>query len=35
VDAVVIRWPDQTVAVSPADPENFLYDARQAPGLST
>lgn len=31
----VIRWPDQTVAVSPADPENFLYDARQAAGLCT
>jgi hypothetical protein len=31
--AVVLKWPDKTVAVSPADPEFFIYSARQAAGL--
>ncbi len=31
--AVVVRWPDRTVAVSPADPEFFIYSARKAAGL--
>jgi len=32
--AVVVRWPDRVVAVSPADPEFFIYSARKAAGLS-
>jgi hypothetical protein len=32
--AVVLRWPDETVAVSPADAEFFIYCARSAAGLS-
>jgi len=31
--AVVLRWPDKVVAVSPADPEFFIYSARAAAGL--
>jgi hypothetical protein len=31
--AVVLRWPDKTVAVSPADPEFFILIARSAAGL--
>jgi MFS family permease len=31
--AVVLRWPDRVVAVSPADPEFFIYSARKAAGL--
>jgi hypothetical protein len=31
--AVVLRWPDRTVAVSPQDPEFFIYTVRQASGL--
>jgi hypothetical protein len=33
-NAVVLRWPDKVVAVSPADPEFFIYSARAAAGLS-
>jgi len=33
--AVVVRWPDRAVAVSPADPEFFMYSARKAAGLAT
>jgi hypothetical protein len=32
-NAVVLRWPAQVVAVSPADTEFFIYSARQAAGL--
>jgi len=32
-NAVVLRWPDKVVAVSPADPEFFIYSARLAAGL--
>jgi hypothetical protein len=32
-NAVVLRWPDRVVAVSPADPEFFMYSARLAAGL--
>lgn len=32
--AVVIRWPDKTVVVSPADTEFFLHCARSAAKLS-
>ncbi len=32
-NAVVLRWPDKVVAVSPADPEFFIYSARSAAGL--
>jgi hypothetical protein len=31
--AVVLRWPGQAVAVSPADAEFFIYSARSAAGL--
>ena len=31
--AVVLRWPDRLVAVSPADPEFFILCARSAAGL--
>jgi hypothetical protein len=31
--AVVLKWPDKVVAVSPADPEFFIYSARSAAGL--
>ncbi len=31
--AVVLRWPDKVVAVSPADTEFFIYSARAAAGL--
>jgi hypothetical protein len=31
--ALVLRWPDKTVAVSPADPEFFIYSVRAASGL--
>ena len=31
--AVVLRWPDKVVAVSPADPEFFIFTARKAAGL--
>jgi len=31
--AVVLRWRDQVVAVSPADPEFFIMCARSAAGL--
>jgi hypothetical protein len=31
--AVVLRWPDKVVAVSPADPEFFIYMARSAAGI--
>jgi hypothetical protein len=30
--AVVLRWPDRTVAVSPADTEFFIHSARTAAG---
>jgi hypothetical protein len=32
-NAVLLRWPDKIVAVSPADPEFFIYSAREAAGL--
>jgi hypothetical protein len=32
--AVVLKWPDKTVAVSPADPEFFVYTAKKAAGLA-
>lgn len=32
-NAVVLRWPDRTVAVSPADPEFFMLLVRSAAGL--
>lgn len=32
-NAVVLRWPDKVVAVSPADTEFFIYTARAAAGL--
>ncbi len=32
-NAVVLRWADKTVAVSPSDPEFFIYCARSAAGL--
>jgi hypothetical protein len=32
-NAVVLTWPDRVVAVSPADPEFFIYSARAAAGL--
>jgi hypothetical protein len=32
-NAVVLKWPDRVVAVSPADPEFFIYSARAAAGL--
>jgi hypothetical protein len=32
-NAVVLTWPDKAVAVSPADPEFFIYSARSAAGL--
>ena len=32
-DAVVLRWPDKVVAVSPADPEFFIHRVREAAGL--
>jgi Bacterial PH domain len=32
-DAVILRWPDRVVAVSPADPEFFIHRAREAAGL--
>jgi PH (Pleckstrin Homology) domain-containing protein len=31
-NAVVLRWPDRVLAVSPADPEFFIYSARAAAG---
>ena len=31
--AVILRWPDRTVAVSPDDPEFFLYCVRSATGV--
>jgi hypothetical protein len=30
--AVVLRWPDKSIAVSPADPEFFIYSVRSATG---
>lgn len=32
-NAVVLRWPDKVVTVSPADTEFFIYSARAAAGL--
>jgi hypothetical protein len=32
-NAVVLRWPGKTVAVSPADPEFFMLTVRDAAGL--
>jgi hypothetical protein len=32
-NAVVLRWPNNAVAVSPADPEFFIQSARSAAGL--
>jgi hypothetical protein len=32
-NAVVLRWPDKAVAVSPVDTEFFIYMARSAAGL--
>jgi hypothetical protein len=32
-NAVVLRWPDKVVSVSPADPEFFILLARKAAGL--
>jgi hypothetical protein len=32
-NAVVLKWPDKIVAVSPADTEFFIYSAREAAGL--
>jgi hypothetical protein len=31
--AVVLRWPDKTVVVSPMDPDFFIYSVRSASGL--
>jgi len=31
--AVVLRWPDKAVAVSPMDTEFFIHMARSAGGL--
>jgi hypothetical protein len=31
--AVVLRWPDKVVAVSPVDPEFFIFTVRSAAGL--
>ena len=31
--AVVLRWPDKVVALSPSDPEFFIFTARKAAGL--
>jgi hypothetical protein len=31
--AIVLRWPDKTLAVSPLDPEFFIYSVRSAAGL--
>ncbi len=31
--AVVLRWPDRVVAVSPSDAEFFIYSVRSATGL--
>jgi hypothetical protein len=31
--AVVLKWPGKAIAVSPADPEFFIYSARSAAGL--
>jgi hypothetical protein len=33
-NAVVVRWPDKAVAVSPADTEFFILCARKAAGLA-
>lgn len=33
-NAVVLKWTDKAVAVSPSDPEFFIYSARSAAGLS-
>jgi hypothetical protein len=33
-NAVVLKWPGRVVAVSPADPEFFIYSARAAAGLT-
>jgi len=32
-NAVVVLWPDKAVAVSPADPEFFIFSAQKAAGL--
>lgn len=32
--AVILKWPDKTVAVSPADPEFFIYTAKKAAALT-
>jgi len=32
--AVVLRWPDKVLVVSPADPEFFIYSARRAAALT-
>lgn len=32
-NAVVLRWTDKVLALSPADPEFFIYSARAAAGL--
>jgi hypothetical protein len=32
-NAVVLRWPDRVVAVSPADPEFFISCAKSAAGI--
>lgn len=32
-NAVVLRWPDRVVALSPADPEFFITCARSAAGI--
>jgi hypothetical protein len=32
-NAVVLRWPDRAVAVSPADPDFFIMNAKSAAGL--
>jgi hypothetical protein len=32
-NAVVLTWPDRVLAISPADPEFFIYSARAAAGL--
>ena len=31
--AVIVRWPDKVVAVSPADTEFFIFSAQKAAGL--
>jgi hypothetical protein len=31
--AVVLRWPDRVIAVSPADPEYFITCAKSAAGI--